>query len=1009
MKKNSKKILSMILSLLMVLSVLPMAVSVAAAADAPAYVAPAPEYALGYGGLGNYAAPMLGEGGEGEGADVSVPAQFSLADRMPAARDQNPYGSCWAFGTLAAVESNIIMQGLVEAPDDIDLSEMQLIYYMYHPTVDPLGNITPGEGSYRSDGELIDGGRSDYAMNVLSHWNGIASEDDHANFSYGVYGSNVGALEGDWDASLATDYNDYIIKDYYAINRNDADRLKAAIIENGAASIGYVHFYNCIYSGDDVNTGDYTINYYSGADPYNENSAGGGHAVAIVGWDDNYSKENFAGKYQPEHDGAWLIRNSWGDDWGMNGYFWMSYDEKTLDSTAFIAIMQKAGAYDNNYFYDGGAIYYPSAKVLGAVNKFTARGNELLKAVSVVFPEDANVNYSVDIYVDPADNDFLTKEDPVASAHTEGTTTFAGMYTIELANPVALEAGSTFAVVIRADKAVIISYDKHSETGWFVNDVTWEPDSSYFINGSGGLSSMEERGVARIKAYTETVDADTVLISADDLQIYEGDVIDAGAYLTVDPESAALTFTVADTDIATVDENGTVTAVAVGETTLEVRCEAANTRATAPITVLPHEYTFVEAVEATCTEAGSIAYYVCSHGDNFVLEDGEFVPVDDVTVAATGHSPAEGSKVEAVEATDYTDGNVEYYVCENCGALIVYDAELDAYVEIDEADTVIPAGYILTKVAGKEATCTKDGNREYYIVTDRTTGETVKYVDAEYNDIEENAWVIKAHHTLDAEGCYHAAVEASCVTGEKGNIEYYQCSVCGKYFTDEAGENEIGYSATIAYPKHDMKKTSARAATCTEDGNIQYYTCQTCGKYFKYQSGSTQLQADELIVPAKGHSLRNIPANDPTCTVDGNIEYYVCKTCGKLFTDEACENEINESDTVVAATGHTYESEVTVEPTCVLPGVKTYTCVNGCGSTYVEPIAPTGHQYDENGVCVNCGLTKEAVEQAENEELGGPICEYCGRRHGTSWFADFLYAIHGMFKAVKDLFAKISG
>ena len=48
--------------------------------------------------------------------------------------------------------------------------------------------------------------------------------------------------------------------------------------------------------------------------------------------------------------------------------------------------------------------------------------------------------------------------------------------------------------------------------------------------------------------------------------------------------------------------------------------------------------------------------------------------------------------------------------------------------------------------------------------------------------------------------------------------------------------------------------------------------------------------------------------------------------------------------------------------------------------------------------CPNCGAP-----------ITGEICEYCGKRHGTSWFAKFLYAIHRMFKAIKDLFNKISG
>ena len=1002
-----KKILCVLLSIVMLAGVCPLALPVTAADE--------PAYGIGYVGLGNYAAPALGEGNEGGGAAVSgsIPAQFSLVDSMPAARDQNPFGSCWAFGTIASVESNIITQGLA-SKDEIDLAELQLIYYMYHPTVDPLGNITPGEGSYCTDGELINGGRADYAMNVLAHWNGIAGETDDDLFIYDntspvAENAVPGKLAQDWDPDLATVYNDYLIKGYYAINlREDTEALKAAIMENGAAATGYTHFYACTYSGWDVDTGDYTVNYYSGTDPYHITSAGGGHAVAIVGWDDNYARENFGGDYMPEKDGAWLIRNSWGDDWGMDGYFWMSYEEQTMDTTAFIAIMQTADAYDNNYFYDGGAMYAPSARMFGAVNKFKAKGDELLKAVSVVFPEDAGVNYTVDIYVDPADNDFLKNADPVASAHTEGTTAFAGMYTIELANPVALSAGETFAVVIRADKAVVISYDKCTSSRWFVNDVTYEPDSSYFINASGNLCSLEERGVARIKAYTETVDENTVTMTVADINTCVGnELVPADYALEAIPETAELTYTVADTSVAEVDGNGKLKAKAAGVTTLEIRCVSANTKATAALTVSEHDLRDVAETPVTCTADGNVAYSYCANCAKVFIDGAEATDAQlaALVTEAQGHQL---TKVEAVPATDYTDGNIAYWYCGVCEK---YFADENGETEMTEADTVDPAPYALTKVEAKDPTCTRDGNEEYYVVTDKATGAVVKYLDADRNEIAEGGWTVKARHDLEK----HDAVPASCQgEGTRGNIEYYQCKVCGRYFkADEVQEGaeqtytEITYAKTIAYPKHDLTKTAAKAATCTEDGNVQYYTCRTCGRYYKYQSGSTELQAADLVIAAKGHTLRLIEANDPTCTVAGNIEYYVCTACDKLFSDETAGTEIRKDSTVVAATGHDYTSEVTEAATCTEPGLMTYTCANGCGSTYTEIILPTGHQYGEDGVCTVCGVSKEEAEQSAIEEAGGPICEYCGRRHGTSWFADFLYAVHSVFLFIKNLIGKI--
>ncbi|MFR7752624.1 MAG: hypothetical protein ACLU26_04650 [Agathobacter rectalis] len=91
--------------------------------------------------------------------------------------------------------------------------------------------------------------------------------------------------------------------------------------------------------------GDDSYNYYD------TNRAGSGHAIMIVGWDDNFSKDNFKYGNKPAHDGAWLVRNSWGD---YKDYFWMSYDTVSLMDTAWAFDFTGTDNYDNNYQLDGG-------------------------------------------------------------------------------------------------------------------------------------------------------------------------------------------------------------------------------------------------------------------------------------------------------------------------------------------------------------------------------------------------------------------------------------------------------------------------------------------------------------------------------------------------------------------------------------------------------------------------------------------------------------------------------
>ena len=56
------------------------------------------------------------------------------------------------------------------------------------------------------------------------------------------------------------------------------------------------------------------------------------HAAVIIGWDDNYSKNNFKSSSKPENDGAWLVLNSWGSNWGNKGTVWVSYEDNYMQN-----------------------------------------------------------------------------------------------------------------------------------------------------------------------------------------------------------------------------------------------------------------------------------------------------------------------------------------------------------------------------------------------------------------------------------------------------------------------------------------------------------------------------------------------------------------------------------------------------------------------------------------------------------------------------------------------------
>ena len=149
------------------------------------------------------------------------------------------------------------------------------------------------------------------------------------------------------------------------------------------------------------------------------------HAVCIVGWDDNYSKDNFMEGHSPEKDGAWIVKNSWGTDWGDDGYFYLSYYDLSacafeyfdFDTTRIEEALSGSGYRFMEALYDylapAGYITNVSTDTIYESNIFLVEEDVVLQYLSCATGQaDTDVTYYVyqlnDDYTDPTDGKLLT-------------------------------------------------------------------------------------------------------------------------------------------------------------------------------------------------------------------------------------------------------------------------------------------------------------------------------------------------------------------------------------------------------------------------------------------------------------------------------------------------------------------------------------------------------------------------------------------------------------------------
>lgn len=396
----------------------------------------------------------------------TLPARYNLAENgfVTDVKNQQDSGNCWAFAALASLETCVLKAS----------------NKTFNFSVENMKNLIEMYSAYGWKMETNEGGYNGMPMGYLASWLGPV------NATLDPF-DDKGTLSPLLDSEMHIQ-NIYVLPARTSYTDNDA--IKEAILKYGGLYASYYH--SAGYLNSKTNA------YY---DPYTGN---GNHAITVVGWDDNYSKNNFY--TTPAGDGAFIVKNSWGSSWGDNGYFYISYYDRVLfavnkDNQAFTYILNDTVRYTKNYQYDvAGMTDYliTGKKTVWYKNIYNATGNEAIAAVSTFF--NTTVDYEISIYV----NDVLQL---TQNGRHEGS----GYYTIPLKEYVPVAVGDIFKIVVKLANpqngyaAVPISEQLSTTRCYYV------PGVSYFSNDGKKWTDLYDYSAS---AYSHTYNSQVACLKA---------------------------------------------------------------------------------------------------------------------------------------------------------------------------------------------------------------------------------------------------------------------------------------------------------------------------------------------------------------------------------------------------------------------------------------------------------------------------------------------------------------
>ena len=387
---------------------------------------------------------------------ADAPSKYSSVDKgwITSVKNQGLTGACEAFSTIAVIEADYISKGY-DTKDNTDFSESYLYWFAIYHRIEDEHSPYFGDGKiYDTSGNIFDLGLEDVdIMSTLKTDMGIAYENDFPfNYNTGVNG------EGYDEVFRYGSGCNVRLDDVVLFERDNLDAIKQWIMEHGAVTVGYHS--NFYFDGT------------NGTVAVSNVSLVPNHSVAIVGWDDDFKAQGTGASMAMKGKGAWLCKNSYGEYWGDNGYFWLPYSAASIDEMMGISVKLDNTCTDR-YSYNGFTDYtLPIEDVNKVANFFVAEDSGEVSLVTFYADKDADVTLTV--YTDNGDR-IPDSGTAVASVTKHADTD--GVYTETLDNQYSVEKGDGIWLVAEYSNGIPLenqlkglTSDRENETYVYYND-----------------------------------------------------------------------------------------------------------------------------------------------------------------------------------------------------------------------------------------------------------------------------------------------------------------------------------------------------------------------------------------------------------------------------------------------------------------------------------------------------------------------------------------------------------